>query len=120
MCSRMNERHDRALQRLRELQCKYRTELPDRIADVVRAARAISAASDKAGSLQMLATLAHKLAGTSGIFGFPEVSRAAGALERDAERLIDAIGFNAADMERICAAACELQSAGAGTRMSRC
>jgi len=66
--------------KLRELQAAFALSLPVKIDDMEKAA---------AGPLDGLHALAHKLAGSAGTYGFPELSRTARALELTCQSLIE-------------------------------
>lgn len=106
-----NRRHE-ALQRLRELRRKYQAELPGRIAELAGAADVVAAASDKTIGLRALMALAHKLAGSGGTFGLPELSRRAGAIEQSVERLIDSDRVSEVEVKKIQSAVEELRTGG--------
>src|SRR6266852_5855274 len=83
--SRVSAR-DEALQRLEVLKGNYGAQLPMRLDEIGQAWDAT--APEPIAVLSVLVSLAHKLAGTAGVFGFNTVSRAAAALEAAAERQI--------------------------------
>ena len=68
------------VQGMAALRCLYARELPAKAGDVTDAAARVAARWDPAGR-EKLYRLAHRLAGSAAIFGFPGVSQAAAALE---------------------------------------
>jgi HPt (histidine-containing phosphotransfer) domain-containing protein len=65
---------------LRELRREYHAEGPARVAELERGLAALRAAED--GAETALAMLCHRLAGSGGAYGFPQVSTIARELER--------------------------------------
>ncbi|MCG0239211.1 MAG: Hpt domain-containing protein [Firmicutes bacterium] len=64
-----------------ELRRQYRAEAASRAAFFAAAARALREAGAGGTDLAALRQAAHRLAGSAGIYGFPEVGRKARALE---------------------------------------
>jgi|GEM_PF-2485153 len=77
-----------ARDKLAELRNGFKARLRERVAELEAAVQ--SASAGEAGGVQRTEALAHKLAGTAGSYGFPEVGEAAAELEA----LCDA-GFDA-------------------------
>lgn len=78
---------------LRGLQRAFLSQLPDRVAAIETALdEALLAAGIDRERLDALFHLAHRLCGSAGIYGYPAVHEAAGAVERKAEGLRDAGG----------------------------
>lgn len=65
---------------LRELRREYHAEGPNRVAELEEAFTALRAGEESAET--RLATLCHRLAGSGGAYGFPEVSVAARGMEQ--------------------------------------
>jgi HPt (histidine-containing phosphotransfer) domain-containing protein len=65
---------------LRELRREYRAEGPARVTELAAAFRALSRGEESAEVT--LAMLCHRLAGSGGAYGFPDVSIAARAMEQ--------------------------------------
>jgi HPt (histidine-containing phosphotransfer) domain-containing protein len=65
---------------LRELRREYRAEGPARVEELETALRALSEGEESAETT--LAMLCHRLAGSGGAYGFPDVSVAARAMEQ--------------------------------------
>src|SRR5205814_8534849 len=65
----------------------YVAELPDRIAAMQAAAESLAAGGWDRDTLDVLFRLAHKMAGSAGLYRMPGLSRAAGALEAGLKRL---------------------------------
>ena len=80
---------------LRGLQQAFLAQLPDRVGAIETALdEALVAGANDRERLDALFHLAHRLCGSAGIYGYPAVHDAAGALERMAEGLRDAGGQN--------------------------
>ena len=75
--ARLTEAQRAQLEALRQ---SYRAELPAKLALIGGAVEALHAGGDKA-HLQALYDLVHKLTGSAAIYGFGDISRAAGDLE---------------------------------------
>lgn len=71
---------DPVAEALRTLRREYRTEAPTRVAELEQALRELRAGDE--GAEAALVVLCHRLAGSGGAYGFPEVSRVARELER--------------------------------------
>ncbi len=71
---------DPVAEALRELRREYRAEAPARVAELEQALAALRARDD--GAEAALGVLCHRLAGSGGAYGFPEVSTVARELER--------------------------------------
>jgi len=85
--------------RLRALRRSYEAELPEKLALIAGAVAALEGAeSDRAG-LEQLYQHIHKLAGSAAIYGFDEISRAAGSLEAWASSALTAGGAAPARVE---------------------
>lgn len=65
---------------LRELRREYHAEGPARVMELETAFRALSEGDESAETV--LAMLCHRLAGSGGAYGFPEVSVAARSMEQ--------------------------------------
>jgi len=65
---------------LRELRREYQAEGPTRVMELATAFRALSEGEESAETA--LAMLCHRLAGSGGAYGFPDVSIAARAMEQ--------------------------------------
>ena len=63
------------------LQRTYGSALPARAAEMARAVEALGLRRDDRRALQALRHLAHRLAGSAGICGFPNVGELAGRIE---------------------------------------
>ncbi len=74
----LSEEQRRQLQQLREA---YEAELPEKVTSIAKAAAVLRLRDWDPAGVQELHQLVHRLAGSSAIWGFTEVSRAAGALE---------------------------------------
>jgi HPt (histidine-containing phosphotransfer) domain-containing protein len=77
-----------------ELRVEFAGKLPDRIEAVSRAIRAAGAAREDGELRDAARSVAHKLRGSAGSYGFPEISAAAGRIE---EAFVDLRGEVAAD-----------------------
>jgi len=77
-----------ALDALAELRAGYAHDLPDRVERMALALRAWRHAPADMVRLEGARVLAHKLHGTAGSYGFPDVGEAAGRIE-DAVRTIE-------------------------------
>jgi len=73
--------HDAFLAQLAEVRKMFEAQLPQRIAALQAACEGALAAPDDRAASAAAGQLAHKLAGSSGTFGFPEVGRVAKSLE---------------------------------------
>jgi len=71
---------DPVAEALRELRREYHAESPARVAELQRGLAALSAGED--GAETGLTMLFHRLAGSGGAYGFPQVSVTARELER--------------------------------------
>jgi HPt (histidine-containing phosphotransfer) domain-containing protein len=71
---------DPVAEALRELRREYHAESPARIAELQRGLAALAAGED--GAETDLVVLFHRLAGSGGAYGFPQVSTTARELER--------------------------------------
>jgi HPt (histidine-containing phosphotransfer) domain-containing protein len=71
---------DPVAEALRELRREYQAESPERIAELSRTVEALAAGDE--GAETALAVLLHRLAGSGGAYGFPQVSVTARELER--------------------------------------
>src|SRR5207245_9790255 len=67
--------------RLRALRKSYQAELPEKLALIASAVAALEGREWDRARLQHLYQHIHKLAGSAAIYGFDEISRAAGSLE---------------------------------------
>jgi len=65
---------------LRQLRREYHAEGPSRVAELEEAFKALREGEESAETT--LATLCHRLAGSGGAYGFPEVSVAARGMEQ--------------------------------------
>ena len=74
----LSEEQRRQLQQLREA---YEAELPEKVTSIAKAAAVLRLRDWDPAGVHELHQLVHRLAGSSAIWGFTEVSRAAGALE---------------------------------------
>ena len=75
-----------AAEALAELRAGYATELPERVERLAHALHAWHRAPADATRLELARVLAHKLRGTAGSYGFPEVGEAAGRVEEAVKR----------------------------------
>ncbi len=66
---------------LAELRAAYAVSLVTRVDEILRAVRAVVAEPTSASSLGALRSLAHRLAGTAGSYGFPALSELGAAIE---------------------------------------
>lgn len=76
------------------LRQRYAASLADKRAALVDAWETWRASGDSPACLRELATLAHRLAGSAGSYGYDELGVRAGALDRIATALQDAPGDN--------------------------
>jgi hypothetical protein len=83
--ARLTEAQRAQLEALRE---SYRAELPDKLGLIGGAVDALHPGWEKA-HLQALYDLVHKLTGSAAIYGFGDISRAAGDLESWALQALD-------------------------------
>jgi HPt (histidine-containing phosphotransfer) domain-containing protein len=74
----LNETQRRQLEALRR---EYEAELPEKVTLIARAVSALGLRAWSSGELQELHHLVHRLAGSSAIWGFTALSKAAGDLE---------------------------------------
>lgn len=77
---------------LRALRVSYGTELPERLRALLEAARALDGEVPHQERVEALFHLTHRLTGSSAIYGFASVSRAAAALEVFVTRLLEGRG----------------------------
>ncbi|RMD96488.1 MAG: hypothetical protein D6812_17040 [Deltaproteobacteria bacterium] len=73
--------------RWKVLQQRYREGLPDRLREMARYLRGIADPKNGGAHLEALHRIAHGMAGSSGIFGFPHL----GICARELERLLRSI-----------------------------
>jgi HPt (histidine-containing phosphotransfer) domain-containing protein len=83
--ARLTEAQRAQLEALRQ---SYRAELPAKLGLIGGAVEALHAGGEKA-HLQVLYDLVHKLTGSAAIYGFGDISRAAGDLESWALQALD-------------------------------
>jgi HPt (histidine-containing phosphotransfer) domain-containing protein len=83
--TRLTEAQREQLEALRQL---YRAELPAKLGLIGGAVEALNAGWEKA-HLEALYDLIHKLTGSAAIYGFADISRAAGDLESWALQALD-------------------------------
>lgn len=85
-----NQEYDEALEEvLKTLRSEYLSELPDRLAEMTGFVE--KARHEKEKQLEWLSeahTIAHRLAGTSGSYGFADLSRAAAELDQYLKKLL--------------------------------
>jgi HPt (histidine-containing phosphotransfer) domain-containing protein len=81
---------------LEALRVAYEAELPGKITAIARAAAALGSGAGET-DLRDLHRLVHRLAGSSAIWGFTELSRKAGELEHVVLSWMDRAGVAAAD-----------------------
>jgi CheY-like chemotaxis protein len=79
------EAHQREFESLRRA---YVGELPEKIAAMQAGAAALADSGWDRGRLELLSQLSHRMAGSSGLYRFTALSRAAGALAEIANRLL--------------------------------
>ncbi len=83
-----------------ELRREYAQTLPDKLARLVALHEALAAAPDAAAELEALLMAVHRLHGSAGSYGFPEISRAAGEWELELREAREA-GVSGALLERL-------------------
>jgi HPt (histidine-containing phosphotransfer) domain-containing protein len=76
--SELSESQRRQLEALRQA---YEAELPEKVTGIAQAAATVARGQWDAAGVRELHQLVHRLAGSSAIWGFTAVSRAAGELE---------------------------------------
>ncbi len=87
----MNNKKDDLGDRLEALKKSYMLQLDDRISALEGACVSIiqsASAAEREGGLRSLLGLGHKLAGSAGTFGLPELSQVASKIEIRCEHLI--------------------------------
>jgi HPt (histidine-containing phosphotransfer) domain-containing protein len=82
------------------LRDSYARDLPDKAADVARAARRLAERWDGEG-LEGLIRLVHRLTGSAAIYGFPDVSGAAADLESYLDSMRDRAAPRAIQRKRM-------------------
>jgi HPt (histidine-containing phosphotransfer) domain-containing protein len=88
-------------QKLAALQHDYICNLPDKLGTITQHHSLLKSGSDKAQALDELHKLAHKLAGTAGTFGCPEISTAARNYDEFLKQLKIQPYLNSNDMQAL-------------------
>ncbi len=79
MTTELDLKRREALKKLQDLRARFSGRLRERVLQLRESLEATAA--EESGALARAESLAHRLSGTAGSYGFPEVSRLAGELE---------------------------------------
>ncbi|MEM6295271.1 MAG: Hpt domain-containing protein [Myxococcota bacterium] len=79
MTTELDPKRREALQKMQDLRARFSGRLRERVLQLRESLEATAA--EESGALARAESLAHRLSGTAGSYGFPEVSRLAGELE---------------------------------------